>query len=199
MRLLLKHGLTHWCLLLFSLTTVAVGAVETGSSEPPDSAKLQHLALLYRQLGDLQPEGHYVLIDTASNTLWLKQGNQVIFEARCSTGSRRRFESEGRTWTFETPRGEFEIRAKIRNPVWRKPDWAFLEEGEALPKDEGKRYDDNALGEYALSIGGPYFIHGTVFERTLGLNVTHGCVRLGSEDLLRLVELAPLGTKVYIF
>jgi hypothetical protein len=174
-------------------------AQASGCEPTDDGVSLEDLAQVQKQIHSLQPDGYYVLIDTASNKLWLRHGNRIVFEALCSTGSGRRFECDGRSWTFETPRGEFKIRAKIPNPVWRKPDWAFLEEGEPVPEDEGKRYQDSGLGEYALPIGGAYFIHGTLYERTLGRNVTHGCIRLGAEDLLRLVEMAPIGTKVYIF
>ena len=38
------------------------------------------------------------------------------------------------------------------------------------------------MGDYALGIGSGYFIHGTLYKRLLGRNVSHGCVRLGDED-----------------
>jgi L,D-transpeptidase YbiS len=50
-----------------------------------------------------------------------------------------------------------------------------------------------------MGFGNGYFIHGTIYERLLGINVTHGCVRVGSEDLKIIFDKTPLGTAVFIF
>ncbi len=84
-------------------------------------------------------------------------------------------------------------------PVWRKPDWAYVEEGEPLPERDGDRMEYGVLGSFALGIGDGYYIHGTLYTRLLGQNVTHGCIRLSEPDLNKLVDLAPLGTPVFIF
>jgi L,D-transpeptidase YbiS len=55
------------------------------------------------------------------------------------------------------------------------------------------------LGAFAMGFGDNYYIHGTIYERLLGVNVTHGCVRLGSDDLKKLYDMVPIGTPVYIF
>ena len=105
----------------------------------------------------------------------------------------------GRKWVFNTPQGVFKITTKLVEPWWRKPDWAFIEDNENIPKDPSERLDSEMLGEYALGFGNDYYIHGTIYERLLGVNVTHGCVRLGSEDLKKLYNVVPVGTPVYIF
>ncbi len=184
-------------LVLASFIALVLSPVEPPETGPAPSPK--DLARMERKLSSIRPKGYYILIDTAANRLWLKRGQKVVLEAKCSTGSGRQLECQGRRWTFETPRGEFRIRAKIGNPIWRKPDWAFFEEGKTLPVDENDRYEKNVLGEYAMAIGDGYFIHGTLYNRMLGRNVTHGCIRLGSSDLIKVAQLAPVGTKVYIF
>lgn len=153
----------------------------------------------HERMGSLQPKGVYIVIDTALNRLYLKEGDRVILDAPVSTGSYRTLISSERRWTFETPRGEFSIQRIIDNPIWRKPDWAFLEEGKPVPRQESKRFEKGALGQYALWFGGQYYIHGTPYTRLLGENVTHGCIRVGPEDLARLAEKVSIGTKVYIF
>jgi len=153
-----------------------------------------------KSLGALDPKGVYVVIDTARNRLYLKKAKEVLLEAKCSTGSGKVLVAGDESWKFETPRGEFKILSRTRNPVWRKPDWAFLEEGEAVPSaDSSDRYEKGVLGEYAFGIGRGYFIHGTLYTRLLGENVTHGCIRLGPEDLSNLAKRVRIGTKVYIF
>jgi L,D-transpeptidase YbiS len=59
--------------------------------------------------------------------------------------------------------------------------------------------EEGVLGDYALAFGNGYFIHGTLYKRLLGRNVTHGCIRVGDEDLETIYKLSRLGTKIYIF
>jgi lipoprotein-anchoring transpeptidase ErfK/SrfK len=119
----------------------------------------------------------------------------------CSAGSGMvlREEQGSRVWVFDTPRGVFHVLSKIENPVWKKPDWAFVEEGEPIPADPADRIEYGMLGEYALYFGNGFMIHGTLYERLLGRSVTHGCIRLGRDDLRTLYRNAPVGTPIYIF
>ena len=145
--------------------------------------------------------GQMIVVDTAKNRLYLLNKSKVLLDAPCSTGSGLELADpvDGRKWIFETPRGEFSVLSKLVNPVWRKPDWAFIEEGERPPEDPGARLESGVLGDYALAFGNGYFIHGTLYSRSLGSNVTHGCVRLGDDDLARLFRQAGVGTPVVIF
>jgi L,D-transpeptidase YbiS len=42
-------------------------------------------------------------------------------------------------------------------------------------------------------------IHGTLYQRLLGLPVTHGCIRLGDDDLEAVYKILTPGSKVFIF
>ena len=84
-----------------------------------------------------------------------------------------------RHWIFDTPRGVFRVRRKAADSVWTKPDWAFLEEERPVSNSWSDRIDRGALGKYALYFGNGFMIHGTLYQRYLGRNITHGCVRLG--------------------
>lgn len=154
-----------------------------------------------KQLEKLVPAKPYIVIDTHANRIYLRTPDRVMLDARCSTGSGDTLvdSTSTRKWVFHTPKGVFKIRNKLKEPWWRKPDWAFLEEGEDVPKNESERYDPNVMGDYAMGFGDGFFIHGTIYERLLGVNVTHGCVRLGSTDLDSLYKQTPVGTYVYIF
>jgi len=84
--------------------------------------------------------------------------------------------------------------------VWKKPDWAFVEEGERIPGPNApERFEEGVMGEYALDFGRGYKIHGTPYKRTLGMYVSHGCVRLDDEDLEFVYNRSPIGTEIYIF
>jgi lipoprotein-anchoring transpeptidase ErfK/SrfK len=154
-----------------------------------------------RTLASKAPRGLYLVVDQTQNRLYIMRDEQVLHTAVCSAGSGMilREGEGGRKWVFDTPRGLFRVRHKVENPVWRKPDWAFIEEGLPIPKDPGDRFEYGTLGEYALYLGDGYLIHGTLYERLLGRSVTHGCIRLGRDDLRKVWKAAPVGTPVYIY
>lgn len=143
----------------------------------------------------------YIVIDSHTNRLYLRTQDSVLFTALCSTGTGKSLvdSGKGRVWRFDTPKGYFHIDSRLTDPWWRKPDWAFIEEGEPIPKKEADRLDPNIMGDYAIGFGNGFFIHGTIYERLIGVAVTHGCVRLGSDDIKRVYESAPVGTPVIIF
>ncbi len=166
-----------------------------------DSLRARHAALK-GQLEQQAPAGPYILVDTARNRLYVKRRDRVLLTAVASTGSGTTLENPGRPgtqWVFDTPRGDFAINSRLTNPVWVKPDWAFIEVGQAVPKNPGDRIEPGMLGEYALGFGKGYFIHGTLYNRFLGKNVTHGCIRLNDEDLRIVHKLSNIGTPVMIF
>jgi L,D-transpeptidase YbiS len=162
-------------------------------------ARYQSLA---KQLSQLKPAQPYILVDTARNHLYIKRREQVMLDALASTGSGTILDKPGEgkeQWIFDTPRGEFSVQSKLVNPVWVKPDWAFIEEGLDIPKALSDRMEPGVLGEYALGFGKGYFIHGTLYTRLIGKNVTHGCIRLNDEDLKHVYRLAKVGTPIMIF
>jgi len=151
----------------------------------------------YRLKGDL-----HVLVDTRANKLYVKKGLLLLWEADCSVGRGGILKDRvtGRRWEFVTPRGVFEVHDKFEKPQWTKPDWAFVESHEPVPPpDDPKRKVDGELGAYVFNLGDGYLIHGTKTPELLGRPVSHGCVRLGADDLKRLYETVPRGTKVYIY
>jgi len=95
-----------------------------------------------------------------------------------------------------TPIGRFYVKDKRVSPTWHIP--VSLRE-----KYEGKKSippgPDNPLGSHwlGLSISG-YGIHGTNFPWAVGRLVTHGCIRLYPEDIVRLYPMVPTGTPVNI-
>ena len=147
-------------------------------------------------------ENIHIIVDTKINKFYLKKGQELLMEADCSVGRGGilKDKATGRAWEFVTPLGEFSIQKKIENPVWIKPDWAFVESQEPIPPPgDPLRRVEGELGAYVLSLGNGYLIHGTKYEKFLGTAVSHGCVRLGAEDLKKLYETAPVETRVYIY
>lgn len=93
--------------------------------------------------------------------------------------------------------------------VMKPGDTAFL----ALPTDEHIVFDStlfipptttlnrhlhNELGAYALDLGDGYMLHGTWDTTTIGSDSTHGCIRLGDDDLAWVYTYVPVGVAVII-
>jgi L,D-transpeptidase ErfK/SrfK len=115
-------------------------------------------------------------------------------------------------WTFpvsigkmdwHTPLGVTRIVNKIKDPTWTPPPSVREEHarhGDVLPAIVPAG-PDNPLGRFAMRLGipgGAYLIHGTNRPAGVGMQVTHGCMRLYPEDIERLFEMVPVNTPVMI-
>ncbi len=176
---------------------VAADRTPTGDAQ----TLAQRAARAATALQRLRPTGTYLVVDTYRNRLHVYRDGELLRTAICSTGTGivLRDPRTGREWVFDTPLGERIIETKRRNPVWAKPDWAFIEEGMLPPKDPNERFDDVSLGKYGLYMGDGYIIHGTLFKSLLGRRVTHGCIRLGDEDLEFVYNTTPIGARVFLY
>lgn len=98
---------------------------------------------------------------------------------------------------LNTPTGQTSIVRKKEGPSWR-PTERMRREDPDLPAviEPGP---DNPLGTHALYLGWPlYAIHGTDKPFGIGRRISSGCIRLYPEDITRLFEDAPIGTKVTV-
>lgn len=175
--------------------------VSDAASEKRITALQNDIRNLDRRIERLTPGNAYLVVNTTENRFALYRNRQLVREGMCSTGSMISLIGEGdQRWFFRTPRGEFRVQAKLENPVWRKPDWAFVEEGLPVPPpDHPSRYERGVLGDYALTLGDGYMIHGTLYQRFIGLPVTHGCIRMLDDDLEEVFRSLPVGAKVFIY
>jgi L,D-transpeptidase YbiS len=147
------------------------------------------------------PSDPYLIVDTSENRIYLMAGEKLLLEGVCSSGSYVLLKaSNNQQWMFSTPRGIFRVLGKHHAPVWRRPDWAFVEEGLPIPEPYAAvRYEAGVLGEYGIDFGNGYLIHGTLYQRQLGMPVTHGCIRLGDEDLRIVFRNLQVGSKIFIY
>jgi len=99
-----------------------------------------------------------------------------------------------------TPRGDFLIGAKRRNPTWGNPGSAWARN---MPQRIGPG-PNNPLGVRALNLdranGRPTLlrIHGTSNTGSIGRAASAGCIRLTNRDIVRLFNQIPSGTRVWI-
>jgi L,D-transpeptidase YbiS len=176
---------------------------------PAEAAPAEFTALeqehrqLVQAVEGWNPPTPYIVINTQDNQLLLRDGNRVVRQAVCATGSGRKLEGDKRwhRWTFDTPKGRFAVRRKVADPIWIRPTWDFIENAEQIPifAEDRRRFQYGVLGEYALYFLQDFMIHGTLFEVNLGKSITHGCVRLGGEDLRYFYQTVQVGWPVYIY
>jgi len=159
--------------------------------------------LLIQRISELTGNDPYILVDTKENTLYFKQKGQIIRHVKCSAGKGGilRDKKTGRKWEFVTPKGIFTIKSKTENPLWFKPDWAFIEEKNEIPMPNApERKVEGELGKYAIDLGFGYKIHGTQKEELLGRAVSHGCVRVGADDLEYIYKNTKINkTLIYVY
>jgi L,D-transpeptidase ErfK/SrfK len=102
---------------------------------------------------------------------------------------------------WKTPLGVTRIVNKREKPIWYPPESVRREheaEGRPLPKAVPAG-PDNPLGDHAMRLGipgGAYLIHGTNRPAGVGMQVTHGCIRMFPEDIAELYKLVPVNTVV---
>jgi L,D-transpeptidase ErfK/SrfK len=99
---------------------------------------------------------------------------------------------------WRTPKGKFKVLGKTKNPTWVIPESIrqehIKERNDPRTMIEGGAAD-NPLGKYRLELTMPgYRIHGTDIPWGVGMQVSHGCVRLYPEDIEQLFPIVPVGT-----
>lgn len=145
-------------------------------------------------------EGRYVVISLDEHMLYVMEEERMIWSAIVGTGTGTRLEGAGQKWDFSTPRGMFRVQLKEKDPIWRVPDWAFVERGEPLPPlDDPRRNEPGVLGTSAIYLEEDIAVHGTNNPDNLGQPVSHGCIRMTNEAVRRLYHEVEIGTPVIIY
>ena len=102
---------------------------------------------------------------------------------------------------WKTPLGVTKIVSKEENPNWYPPASVLKEHeerGDPLPKVVPPG-PDNPLGAHKMRLaipGGAYLIHGTNKPAGVGMQVTHGCIRMYPENVAELFAMVSIGTQV---
>lgn len=102
---------------------------------------------------------------------------------------------------WDTPLGSFTISQKIDGPTWTPPASIRAEhaaQGDILPAVVPAG-PDNPLGLHAMRLSDPsYLIHGTNKPWGLGMQVSHGCIRMYPEGIKELFGKVSENTSVTI-
>jgi lipoprotein-anchoring transpeptidase ErfK/SrfK len=184
------------------VTTDKITSVKTlDAIERLELKSQNNIKAVESKLEKVLPPKPYIVINTTDNRFSLRKADgDTIRTGFCSTGKDNILIKGDKKWVFKTPKGLFTVLNKRTSPVWTKPDWAFIEEGLPVPSARSsERYDPNTMGDYALGLGDGYYLHGTLYQRFIGLPVTHGCVRIGDKDLEVIYNTLSIGSKVFIY
>jgi LysM repeat protein len=121
--------------------------------------------------------GFSIIVDKSQNALLLKDGDDIFKSYKVATGTNN-----------STPVGTFKVIEKIVNPPWYKP-------GAVIPAGS----PENILGTRWLGLTKEgYGIHGTTDPKSLGNQVTAGCIRMANGDVEELYSIVPVGVEVTI-
>lgn len=102
---------------------------------------------------------------------------------------------------WKTPLGVTKVVGKVKNPTWTPPPSIkaeHLAKGDPLP-DVWPAGADNPLGLFAFRLGIPgYLLHSTNKPQGVGMQVSHGCMRLYPKDIEQMFPIVGVGTPVNI-
>ena len=129
-----------------------------------------------RSLGGYGTVRTRLVVDLRSFRATLFRRGRPIFRARVGVGK----------FSWPTPRGEFYIRNKLTE--FASPTYG--------PVAFGTSARSAVLTDWPA--GGYVGIHGTDRPELLPGHVSHGCIRMRNEDILRLSKLMPVGTPITI-
>jgi lipoprotein-anchoring transpeptidase ErfK/SrfK len=92
---------------------------------------------------------------------------------------------------------------EVENGVERElPSGEMIRVGNSIvipPLGVKQRRFHKVLGSYRLNLGDGYALHGTQQTSQLGQSVSHGCVRLGDEDIEALYKMVNVGDEVIMY
>src|SRR5438309_2747955 len=147
---------------------------------------------------------HHVVISVKDQKLALLDHEKLVAIYPVSTSKYGLGDWRG---SFRTPLGELEIAQKVGDGM--APGTVFKDRrrtGElVLPNAPGRDPIVSRIiwlrgreSQNANAFGRDIYIHGTPEERNLGLPVSYGCVRMSSNDVIKLYEIVGLGAQVTI-
>jgi L,D-transpeptidase catalytic domain len=122
----------------------------------------------------------WITVDIPAFRLTLWQNGKEVRTYQIGIGRR----------SFPLPTGEHKATEIIWNPEWIPPDSSWVEETEDVEAGERIEADDlrNPLGKIKIPLGGAILIHQAAEPSDIGRLVSHGCVRMLTEDIFDLTE-----------
>ena len=137
----------------------------------------------YQQVPDTVELNNFLILDLSDRVVSVYKDNEVISRYPVAVGRSG----------WETPPGEFVILHMERFPIWQNP---FTKE--IIPPGADNPLGTALIGVWInedMSMGG---FHGTPNTELIGQAVSHGCIRMYNNDVLKLFEQVRLGMQFRI-
>jgi lipoprotein-anchoring transpeptidase ErfK/SrfK len=126
-----------------------------------------------------------IVINRSVNRLYLYETGRLWHTFSVATGQA----------IYPTPRGEWHIVVKYRNPWWYPPTQDSWARG-LKPVPPGP---NNPLGTRWMGLDAPGVgIHGTDAPSSIGYSASHGCIRMQVPDAEWLFDHVDIGTTVFV-
>jgi lipoprotein-anchoring transpeptidase ErfK/SrfK len=126
-----------------------------------------------------------IVINRGLNRLSLYNGDKLRRTFPVATGQA----------IYPTPRGEWHIVVKYRNPWWYPPTGSAWAQGlKPVPPGPSNPLGTRWMGLDAPGVG----IHGTNNPASIGYSASHGCVRMEVPDAEWLFDHVDIGTTVFV-
>ncbi len=128
-------------------------------------------------------EGKWVVINKTKRILTLYQGDKVLKKYPVAVGNP----------VSLTPDGQFQIANKVKNPAWGGG-------GYSKPIKGGDKSNPLGLRWIGVSYkdGGRIGMHGNISPNSIGLSVSHGCIRMINSDVMEFFEMVSVKEYVWI-
>ena len=126
-----------------------------------------------------------IVINRSINRLYLYDGMKLVHSFAVATGQA----------IYPTPRGNWHIVVKWKNPWWDPPTSSAWAKGlKPVPPGPSNPLGTRWMGLNAPGVG----IHGTDEPSSIGYSASHGCIRMQVPDAEWLFEHVDVGTQVHI-
>ena len=132
-RLGLRAGLALLCLTSVATAQSSDNRVPVQYSDLKDSAEV-----MFKSAADslewegaraqaMRASGLRVLVSLRERRVMVMRGADTVRSVKAAVASGMTINYAGKSWTFRTPRGKHTVLRKVKNPVWRPPDWLYAE------------------------------------------------------------------------
>lgn len=128
-------------------------------------------------------EGKWVVINKTKRILTLYQGDKVLKKYPIAVGNP----------VSLTPDGKFQIANRVINPAWGGGGYAKPIKGGAKNNPLGLRW----IG-ISYKGGGRVGMHGNASPYSIGLSVSHGCIRMINSDVKEFFDMVGVNEAVWI-
>lgn len=148
-------------------------------------------------LQSLEGEQFYISIDTAKKKMQFRLGPNVVREADVVIGEPKTLKANGKTWTFYSLKGAFNVVGKDDSYDTPISEWVYALNGQPIPNERPTTH--NWLGHYVIFLPNNYLIDSPPPAGSPLKGPKPGSFMVPEDDLAAIWPRITNQTRVYIF